>query len=102
MISEGSGVPVVNLLRRILYRSPQASFSSRDSRLRNAAGAFALTDPDLLSGARLRILLVDDVITTGATMESAATVLRPIAQSIDGWCLTRGNVDDLSVTQEEK
>lgn len=61
----------------ILYRtratSPQVETKSRNARLRNMDKAFACKDVDI-RGAE--ILLFDDVFTTGATMRSAANVLK--------------------------
>lgn len=50
---------------------------SRSERLTNVAGAFALTSPaasSVLAGKR--VLLVDDVTTTGSTLDAAARALR--------------------------
>ena len=51
---------------------PQVGLS-REERLRNVKGAFACRDGAL---AGRRVVLVDDVITTGATAESCAEALR--------------------------
>lgn len=45
------------------------------ARQRNAAGAFA-PGPDIGGVSGRRVLLLDDIITTGATMQSCAGVLR--------------------------
>jgi ComF family protein len=45
----------------------------RAERMRNVAGAFEVTGYEM---AGLRILLVDDVCTTGATLAACATALR--------------------------
>ena len=54
---------------------------SLDERLANVAGAFAVPDPERVEGKR--VLLVDDVITTGATAAACAQALLAAgAQSI--------------------
>ena len=59
---------------------------SRAARLKNARQQFSIRKN--LAGCR--ILLIDDVMTTGATMENAAKALREAgAVRIDGWCLAR-------------
>jgi len=60
------------LLRRRATRS-QTNLS-RQQRWQNVAGAFTVSRPEMISGARL--LLVDDVLTTGATLAAAALTLR--------------------------
>jgi len=47
----------------------------RLARFRNVKGAIAVTERQIASIANRRILLIDDVITTGATAESAAKAL---------------------------
>ncbi len=68
-LSDALGVPMRRLIRRKRWTTQQAmlDFSARQA---NMGGVFSLcrgTDP---SG--LHILLVDDVLTTGATLSSAA------------------------------
>ncbi len=49
---------------------------SRTERRRNVAGAFAVPQAQMVSVAGKAVLLIDDVITTGATASSAAKALR--------------------------
>lgn len=73
------------LLHRTRYRMPQAGLP-RDARLRNLRGAFRARHP--LSGAR--ILLFDDVISTGATMQACATAcLAAGARDVVGFSAAR-------------
>jgi ComF family protein len=71
VIAEARDVPVLDQLIRSRETRPQ---SARDEATRrsNVAGAFAWTGGDL-RGAY--VWLVDDVLTTGATAEAAASVL---------------------------
>jgi len=55
----------------------------KDGRLRreNVSGAYSVPDPELIRGRR--ILLIDDIVTTGATIsECAATLLMAGAESV--------------------
>jgi ComF family protein len=62
------------LLRRRATRTQRGL--SRPERRRNVAGAFALRAAHAGRVKGARVLLVDDVLTTGATVEEAARVLR--------------------------
>lgn len=68
-----SGLPVLPILRRIRGGPHQIGLSYRQ-RLDNVRGAFALARGVALNDARL--LIVDDVMTTGATLNECAKVLR--------------------------
>jgi ComF family protein len=60
-------------LKRVRPTRPQVELSAEE-RIKNVAGAFALRNPDELKG--LDVLLIDDVFTTGATMNECARVLK--------------------------
>jgi ComF family protein len=67
------GVPCALLLSRRRATPPQ-SLLGRTERLANLRRAFQVPRPQRVRG--LRILLVDDVVTTGATLDAAAGALR--------------------------
>jgi ComF family protein len=76
-IAKKRGIPVLRALRRKRATATQAGLASAGRR-RNAAGAFELrvagkTDPRL---AGKKILLIDDVMTTGATASACASALK--------------------------
>ncbi len=65
------------LLARALVRTrdtPQQATLDRAGRLGNVRRAFAARDPEALAGKR--VLLVDDVRSTGATLDACAEALR--------------------------
>ena len=66
------GVPVETPLYLKNPGRPQKELT-REERLRNAKGAFACQSGADLSGKR--VLLVDDIITTGATVSACAMAL---------------------------
>ena len=72
-MAEVTGLPVLNLLKRTRNRTPQSRLSG-EARLKNAEGIYRATIPDEWKGKCL--VLVDDVMTTGATLSNCAQALR--------------------------
>jgi ComF family protein len=77
VIGRHTGLPVVPVLKRIRRTDTQTKLS-RKERLNNLRGAFAVTRAGRrwLAQAPAGAILVDDVLTTGSTVEACATTLR--------------------------
>jgi ComF family protein len=65
--------PVVRTLRKVRNAPPQSSIRGEAARKANVLGAFKVSRKADIRGKR--ILLLDDVITTGATVSECARVL---------------------------
>jgi ComF family protein len=66
-------VPVRRLVRRKRATAPQAGLTSAERR-KNVQGAFVVKKTTRLNG--MRLLLIDDVLTTGATASACARALK--------------------------
>lgn len=71
-ISKIIRIPFRPMLRKIKSTKPQMSLT-REERLRNPKGAYQVKDEGPVP---LKVILVDDVFTTGATLEECAKVLK--------------------------
>lgn len=89
-LAERSGKPFdPDALARVKATESQAG-KSASGRARNVAGAFRVRPAHAESVAGARILLVDDVRTTGATLEAAARALKAAgAAQVDAVTLLR-------------
>ena len=67
------GTPAVMTLKKIRHTPPQSGIREAARRRANVLGAYKAPDPAFLAGKR--ILLLDDVVTTGATASECARVL---------------------------
>ncbi len=76
-LTPGLDVPLyTEVLIRTRFTKPQMKTDSREERLSNLKNAFAIqeTSTPILKGKSL--WLIDDVATTGTTLEECATVLK--------------------------
>ncbi len=78
LIARRAGVPVVPLLRQARLTADQRGLA-RDARRCNVAGSMRAKD-----AAGRRILILDDVATTGATLAEAARALREAGAEVVG------------------
>ncbi len=80
-LSHFTTIKHLDLLARAVFTKQQVATTSRKQRLNNPAGSFALSKN--LNVSQLRVCLVDDVITTGATTSEAKRVLESSGHSVD-------------------
>jgi ComF family protein len=88
-LSRATGIPSTeNILRRVQATSTQ-TLLTREKRAINMKGAFAIRPGVTLVDKR--IVLVDDVFTTGATTNACAKALRSAgASTVCVWTVARG------------
>ena len=72
-------------------RQSELDMHQRD---RNVRGAFALSSPDAVRGKK--VLLVDDIFTTGATMREAAKTLSAVSKSVTACVLAKTDIGQRS------
>ena len=84
--------PCLPLLRKNRDNPPQSGTGSAEMRRKNVSGVYSVTDPALVKGRR--VLLVDDIVTTGATLSECARVLKAAgARGVTAVTLARGRKD---------
>ena len=88
-------LPVVESLAVRRRATPPQVGLHLEERRRNLVGAFAATP----AACGLRIALLDDVTTTGRTLqELASALLEAGAAAVDGWCVARADRGGASYT----
>lgn len=71
--AERLGAPVVRALKKTRHTKANSTLEGRESRAANILGAYEVTQRELVAGKR--VLLIDDIFTTGATMSECARML---------------------------
>lgn len=84
-VAEHAKIELKPVLERRRNTAPQSGLSHDEERSDNVTGAFTLTRGALVKGNAY--ILVDDVYTSGATLEECAKVLK-LAGAIEVWGLT--------------
>ncbi|MEK7616164.1 MAG: phosphoribosyltransferase family protein [Patescibacteria group bacterium] len=80
-----------DLLKRTVYKSPQADIEDRVERIKNAENIFAVGPLVAVRPLTRTVLLVDDVATTASTLNNAARVLKDAgAKNVIGFVFARG------------
>jgi ComF family protein len=73
-LAQRTGLPCEALLKKVRHTRPQSLTGDYAKRKANAKNAYRCTAPELAKGKR--ILLVDDIVTSGATLSECARMLR--------------------------
>ncbi|MBI4358842.1 MAG: ComF family protein [Candidatus Omnitrophica bacterium] len=82
--------PIVPLLRKVKKTLPQSQLR-REERLNNLAGAFTIRKQRGIRGKQ--ILLVDDIFTTGSTINECTKVLKEAgADRVDFFTIARSHL----------
>jgi len=88
LLARRSGAPVYGALKRVRYTTTQTLLDRRE-RMENLRGAFRVRHPARVLSRH--ILLVDDIFTTGSTVDECARVLRKAgAASVRAITVARG------------
>lgn len=84
------GCAPVKLLHKRRHNRRQSGLRSMEARRRNVAGAYRAVNTELIKDKR--VLLLEDIITTGATISEAARVLKEAgAKEVHGACIAAAN-----------
>ena len=89
-IGERCNLPCIRLLRKTRNNPAQSGTKSAEERRQNVAGVYEASE----EAAGCRILLVDDIVTTGSTLCEAAEALRTAgARSVAALTFARAEVN---------
>ena len=87
-IARRMGVPCVRLLKKRRHNKAQSRSGSSAQRKKNVSGIFVPVNADRISGKR--ILVIDDIVTSGSTLSECADVLlKAGARSISAAAVAR-------------
>lgn len=92
-LADGLSVPLIeDVARRVKFTDPQANLT-REARMENMRGAFQVQAP--LNASLGPVILIDDVMTTGATMSACAAAFRQAGASrVAAWTLARAGLGE--------
>ena len=88
-ISRATGIPIIKDAVKRTTANETQTHKNRDERWKNVEGIFTLSDATKLEGRH--ILLIDDILTTGATLASCA-------KTIEDGCNCRISIFTLAYT----
>ena len=74
-VAAATGIPADALVLAKIKSTPTQVGLTRDQRRLNVRGAFAVAERRLAEVSGRKMLLIDDVITTGSTVEACARAL---------------------------
>jgi len=90
-LSKWLGIPISSvIIKRTKFRAPQMQIQNRKQRRENIKDCFKINQRfNLVSLKDKKIMLVDDVATTGATLNECAKVLKPYVKEVWGCAIAK-------------
>jgi predicted amidophosphoribosyltransferase len=73
VLENRTGIPAVRCLRKTKHTPPQSTLQGEAQRKANVLGVYQPVHPSVFAGKT--VLLLDDIITTGATISECAKTL---------------------------
>ncbi len=73
-VAKELGLNAVRTLKKVRHNAAQSSITKADRRRANVMGVYGIQNAEQVTGAS--ILLIDDILTTGATISECAKTLR--------------------------
>lgn len=73
-VADYFNLPLVEDLERIKKTESQAKMKNKEERLKNISGCFKITNPNSIK--EKNVVLIDDVFTTGDTINEAIKILK--------------------------
>lgn len=91
-LASGLGLPMATeILMRTANNCPQVEIPEKEKRINNTRGIFKCPRPELIAGKK--VMLIDDVSTTGSTLNECARVLKSSgAKEVIGFVFARGDM----------
>lgn len=74
IVARRFNLALVDALKRVKDTKSQAKMKETEKRIENVSGCFAIKNPEMIQGKN--IILIDDVFTSGATMNEAVKILK--------------------------
>lgn len=68
------GLPCLRTLEKVRHNAPQSRTKNAAERAKNVKGAYRCCDPDAVRDRK--ILLIDDIVTSGSTLSECAKMLK--------------------------
>ncbi len=69
-------LPLIDGLKRIKNNDPHAKIKGAEKRNKNIAGCFEIKNPEIIMIEDKNIILIDDVFTSGATINESVKILK--------------------------
>lgn len=81
IIGNNLGITVIKALRRRIYTTAQSNIADNKVRSLNIKNCFALARGAIKIPPKSVIIILDDVVTSGATIKEAARIIKPLHPS---------------------